>query len=118
MDFHSAPRSSGTRDQERRETTIVGVVDDVKQDAGWGAAARVVHRLRAGAQIPTIRRRSSCADRDDPSAQIDTLRTALREEDPALALDAVMTMDQRVGRSVARQRTYAVLLGGFALFAC
>jgi len=37
--------------------------------------------------------------------------------DPAIALDAVMTMDQRVGQSVARPRTYAVLLAGFAVVA-
>ena len=41
---------------------------------------------------------------DDPAAHVETLRTALREEDPTLALDAVMTMDQRVGRALSRPR--------------
>ena len=105
-------------DKERRETTIVGVVDDVKQDAPDGppqpelfiAYAQVLNTFNSQAFV--VLRTA-----DDPAAHIDTLRTALREEDPTLALDAVMTMDQRIGRSAARPRTYAVLLGGFAVFA-
>ena len=54
---------------------------------------------------------------DDPLAHVEALRTALREEDPTLALDAVMTMDQRVGDSLSRPRLYAVLFAGFAAFA-
>ena len=103
---------------EQRETTIVGVVDDLKQDAPDGppqpelfiayAQVRATYSSQAFVVLRTV---------DDPAAHIETLRTALREEDPTLALDAVMTMDQRIGRSAARPRTYAVLLGGFAVFA-
>jgi putative ABC transport system permease protein len=53
----------------------------------------------------------------DPLMYVEALRTAIREEDPALALDAVMTMDQRVGNSLSRPRLYAVLFLGFAAFA-
>jgi putative ABC transport system permease protein len=105
-------------EKERRETTIVGVVDDVKQDAPDGppqpelfiAYAQVLNSYNSQAFV--VLRTAN-----DPAAHIDTLRTALREEDPTLALDAVMTMDQRIGLSAARPRTYAVLLGGFAVFA-
>jgi putative ABC transport system permease protein len=105
-------------EKERRETTIVGVVDDVKQDAPDGppqpelfiAYAQVLNTFNSQAFV--VLRTAN-----DPAAHIDTLRTALREEDPTLALDAVMTMDQRIGLSAARPRTYAVLLGGFAVFA-
>jgi putative ABC transport system permease protein len=105
-------------EKERRETTIVGVVDDVKQDAPDGprqpelfiAYAQVLNTYNSQAFV--VLRTAN-----DPAAHIDTLRTALREEDPTLALDAVMTMDQRIGLSAARPRTYAVLLGGFAVFA-
>ena len=105
-------------DKEQRETTVVGVVDDVKQ--GAPDAAPQPELFIAYAQV--LNTYSSQAfvvlrTADDPAAHIETLRTALRDEDPALALDAVMTMDQRVGLSVARPRTYAVLLGGFAVFA-
>src|SRR5436189_2285813 len=54
---------------------------------------------------------------DDPAGYIEALRTTIREEDPALALDAIMTMDQRVGESLSRPRQYAVLFLGFAAFA-
>ena len=105
-------------DKQRRDTTVVGVVDDVKQDAPDGAPQPEM--FIAYAQVPVTYASQAFVvlrTADDPAAHIDTLRTALREEDPTLALDAVMTMDQRVGRSVARPRTYAVLLGGFAMFA-
>jgi ABC-type antimicrobial peptide transport system permease subunit len=45
------------------------------------------------------------------------LRSVTREEDPRIALDGVMSLDERVGRSLSRPRVYAVLLGGFAVFA-
>jgi putative ABC transport system permease protein len=103
---------------ERRETTVAGVVDDVKQDAPDAAAQPEMFLAFAQARTNYLSQafvvlRTS----DDPLAHVDSLRTALREEDPTLALDAVMTMDQRVGLSAARPRTYAMLLGGFAVFA-
>ena len=99
------------------EAVIVGVVDDVKQDAPDGAPQPEMFLAYAqvgrnfGSAFVVVR------TADDPASHVEMLRTALREEDPALALDAVMTMDQRISRSAARPRTYAVLLGGFALFA-
>jgi putative ABC transport system permease protein len=54
---------------------------------------------------------------DDPANHADAVRTAIREVDPALAVDAIMTMDQRIGTSLSRPRLYAVLFLGFAAFA-
>jgi ABC-type antimicrobial peptide transport system permease subunit len=54
---------------------------------------------------------------DDPLGHVEALRTAIREQEPTLALDAVMTMDERVGNSLSRPRLYAVLFLGFAAFA-
>ena len=45
------------------------------------------------------------------------MRGVVREQAPALALDSVMTMEERVISSLERPRFYAVLLGGFAGFA-
>jgi hypothetical protein len=53
----------------------------------------------------------------DPSAQIAALRTAVREQDPTLALDSIMTMEDRVATSLAKPRLYAMLLIGFAVAA-
>jgi putative ABC transport system permease protein len=99
--------------------TIVGVVDDLKQDAVDGApqpelfiSLAQLDRANLGESSIVVVRTAG-----DPVRYVDVLRTAIREEDPAIALDAVMTMDQRVGESLARPRTYAVLFGGFAVFA-
>jgi ABC-type antimicrobial peptide transport system permease subunit len=45
------------------------------------------------------------------------LRQAVRELAPTVALDSVMTMDERLLGNLARPRLYAVVLGGFAAFA-
>ncbi len=105
-------------EKERIDTTIVGVVDDVKQDAPDGALQPEL--FLAYAQVPNTYASQAFVvlrTADDPAAHVETLRTALHEEDPTLALDAVMTMDERVGRSAARPRAYVSLLGGFAVFA-
>jgi putative ABC transport system permease protein len=53
----------------------------------------------------------------DPLPYASILRDLVKQEAPALALDSVMTMDDRVMTSLARPRTYALLLAGFAAFA-
>ena len=113
------------KDGVAQETTIVGVVDDVKQEGPDGAPqpelflayAQVVGRSLSGSAGNASQAFLVMRTEDDPVRHVETVRTALREEDPALAIDSVMTMDERIGRSVARPRTYAVLLGGFAVFA-
>lgn len=103
----------------RVEAFIVGVVDDLKQDrpgdppqAEMFVPFAQMPGVSLGPQAYVMARTT-----DDPARHIEALRTALREEDPTLALDAVMTMDQRVGASLARPRMYAVLFVGFAGFA-
>jgi predicted permease len=100
-------------------TTIVGVVDDVKQDAPDGAAQPEM--FVAHAQLPGVNLGAEAfvilRTAGDPTSYVDTLSMLVREQDPALAVDSVMTMEQRVGASLSRPRTYAVLLGGFSMFA-
>jgi putative ABC transport system permease protein len=55
--------------------------------------------------------------RDDPSPLASTLRPLIRQHAPSLVLDSVMTMEDRLMASLARPRTYAVMLVGFAVFA-
>ncbi len=45
------------------------------------------------------------------------LRTVVREQDPAVPIDSIMTMEERVTTSLAKPRLYAVLLAGFAISA-
>jgi ABC-type antimicrobial peptide transport system permease subunit len=46
----------------------------------------------------------------DPTAFAPALRRIVREAEPAVALDSVMTMDDRVLTNLARPRLYAVVL--------
>jgi ABC-type antimicrobial peptide transport system permease subunit len=41
----------------------------------------------------------------------------VREADPSLVAESIVTMDERLLTTLARPRLYAVLLGGFAMFA-
>ncbi len=101
------------------EAFVVGVVDDMKQDRPDEPAQAEIYV--SFAQLPGVNHGGQAyvvaRTIDDPLAYIETLRTAIREEDPTIALDAVMTMDQRVGNSLSRPRLYAVLFVGFAVFA-
>jgi putative ABC transport system permease protein len=54
---------------------------------------------------------------DDPSSLAPMLPALIREHAPSLVVDSVMTMDDRLMESVAKPRTYAFVLVGFAVFA-
>ena len=99
--------------------TIVGIVDDVKQGTPDGAPQPEM--FVAFAQLPGVNFGFETflvlRTVDDPAAYVETIRTVVREQDPSLAVDSVMTMDERVGASLSRPRTYAVLLVGFAVCA-
>ena len=51
------------------------------------------------------------------TAFVPQLRAIVHDLDPSVALDSVGTMEQRLLRNLARPRLYAVMLGGFAIFA-
>jgi len=98
---------------------IVGVVDDVRTnrltDPPQPEIYMTYHQVDAGLDddAPAIVVRTT----GDPSDLTQTLRSLVLEQDPTLALQSVMTMDARVGSSLARPRLYSVLLGAFASFA-
>jgi putative ABC transport system permease protein len=112
----------------RREWEVVGVVDDVRQGGLSGVAPAAFGGVADPPQPEmffTYRQWTSNVSElvyvirggANSAALTPMLRAILREEDPSLAIDSVMTMEDRVMHSLARPRTYAVLLGGFALFA-
>ena len=105
--------------REKVDAIIVGVVDDLKQDrpgdppqpemfVSW----EQMLGNNYGSQLFIVARTAG-----DPAPFVEALRTSLQEEDPAIPLDAVMTMDQRIGESMSRPRMYAALFIGFAVFA-
>lgn len=99
--------------------TIVGVSDDMRQDSVDAPDQPEMFVAIAQVTTPQVGQAAIVVVRtiDDPAPYVETLRGVVREEDPRIALDGVMTLEQRVGDSVSKPRTYAVLLAGFALFA-
>jgi hypothetical protein len=123
--FHIPQRGgrAGLRFRDTRtDWEVVGVVDDMRQDS---VDAPLQPELFASfAQIAPEGIRNLNVDpilvirtAADPASYVPTLRTLVREEAPASALDSVMTMEDRVMTSLARPRLYAVVLVGFAVFA-
>ena len=112
----------------RSEWEVVGIVDDLRQGGLSGVAPAAFGGIADPPQPEmffTYRQWTSNVSElvyvirtsADPSTMTPALRSILREEDPSLAIDSVMTMEDRLMHSLARPRTYAILVGGFALFA-
>lgn len=103
----------------RNTWTVAGVVENIAHRGVTDAAQPeiyVSYRQLAGGfafDWPMVLIRSA----GDPRDLVAPLRAAVRDADPALALESVMTMEDRVRESLARPRLYALLLGGFAAFA-
>jgi predicted permease len=98
---------------------VVGIVDDMRQGS-------VSDPLQPELFLPA--RQVGCANAmstaifvvraaGDPGPYAPTLRALVREHEPTLAVDSVMTMEARVMTALAKPRLYAVVLAGFAVFA-
>jgi hypothetical protein len=74
-------------------------------------SAEAAHGFRLKPRVATM------MTTDDPMVHVPALRTAVREQDPAVPIDSIMTMQERVATSLAKPRLYAVLLTGFAISA-
>ncbi len=112
---------------ERGSWEVVGVIEDMKQ-GGLDRAGMIVPT--ADTQQPEMfssYRQLGAAltnsiflivrTTDDPTALTPTLRALVREQASSLVLDSIKTMDDRLMASLAKPRTYAFVLAGFALFA-
>jgi predicted permease len=103
----------------RIEWQVVGVVGDMRQ--GAITDPQVPELFVTYRQVADAWRQSSIyfviRMAGEPSSQIGALRAAVREQDPTMALDSIMTMQERLATSLAKPRLYALLLGGFAIAA-
>jgi putative ABC transport system permease protein len=105
--------------QGRPDGDVVGLVEDMRQADITDAPAAEVFvsyrqmpaRLANGPMVLAMR------TTDDPIAHVSAMRSAVREQDPSIALDSIMTMEERVATSLAKPRLYALLLAGFAVAA-
>jgi putative ABC transport system permease protein len=97
---------------------IVGIVGDIVEGATDAPVQPEVFvgagQLRDGiaTETPIVLARTA----GDPAALVPTLRTIVREVDPAIPLQRTMTMEERLVTSLARPRLYALLVGVFAVF--
>ena len=105
--------------QGRRGADVVGIVDDMRQgDVTDAPAAEVFISYR---QLPDRVVSSPMVfvvrTSDDPMSHVAMLRTAVSERDPTVAIDSILTMDDRLAASLGKPRLYVLLLSGLALAA-
>src|SRR5581483_3569286 len=86
-----------------------GDVTDPEQPEVFESYRQVYDSQRAPEPVFVVRTAA------DPAAYTPSLRALLREQDGAVPLDSVMTMEDRIATSLGTPRTYAVLFGGFAV---
>jgi putative ABC transport system permease protein len=108
------------------EWEIVGVVDDMKQ-GGLQTAGFVSTADTAQPEMFSSYRQFGAMRLDtvffvlrtsgEPSALATAVRAIVRQQAPALVLDSVMAMDDRLMSSLARPRAYTFVLRGVAAFA-
>ena len=110
----------------KAEWEIVGVVEDMKQGGlqtgGFVATtdAAQPEMFSSYRQFGEMRVESVfflARAHSDPSHLVPSIRTLVREQAPALVLDSVMTMEERVMASLSRPRAYALVVGVMAAFA-
>jgi predicted permease len=103
----------------RPDATVVGVVDDMRQ--GDVLDPQTAEMFVSYRQTPAWLQRGSMVfvvrTAGDPIAALPMLRTAVHEQDPDVALDSAMTMEERLTTSLAKPRLYALLLTGLAVAA-
>lgn len=104
---------------ENVEATVIGVIDDVRYLAAADSIRPEMYYSyrQFGGRVPVPVATLLVRSGGDPRALASTLRSVVREADSGLVPDAVATMDDQMLTSIARPRLYAILLGGFALFA-
>ena len=113
------PMAAGYQDDDGTQATVIGVVDDVRYltaaDVSQPEMYFSYRQMKGRLTVPVITLLVRATG--DPAALGATLRAAVRNADDGLVPDAVMTLEDRMVRSLARPRLYAILLGGFAGFA-
>jgi putative ABC transport system permease protein len=91
---------------------IVGVVSDVRHSALTADAPPTFYTPLAQGASPFF---TLVVRAEEPqAAALAAVRTAIRDADPDLPIDAVASLDELLSRSTAEPRFYATMLGAFA----
>lgn len=99
-------------DNERlRSFEVVGIARNVKF-TGWNAESEPTYYLPA-TQAPFQAMTILVRTRNDPSAVVPALRTAVQTIDPTLPVTNISTLDQIVSDSIAQPRLNMLLMGLF-----
>jgi putative ABC transport system permease protein len=124
LGFHIAPhgpRAGGIRFADANaDWEVVGVIEDMRQDLDSPPQPEIFASIK---QITTATTNVGfdpilvIRTAGDPTTYVSTLRSLVREQSAALALDSVMTLEDRVTTSLARPRLYAVVLSWFGVSA-
>ena len=103
----------------REHWEVIGVVDDIRHRGVTEPAEPEVYVYRARADLssyssaPTFIVRTS----GDPLKPAASIRAIVKQQDPLLTIDSMMTMEERVMAGLARPRLYTILLVAFAALA-
>lgn len=115
------PRAGGIRfADEHADWEVVGVVDDMRQDVDSPLQPEIfasIKQITTGSTNLSFDPILVIRTAADPTTYVSTLHRLVQEQAPALALDSVMTMKDRVMTSLAKPRLYAVVLAWFGVFA-
>jgi len=115
------PRAGGLRfPDDHSDWEVIGVVDDMRPDSVdsplqpevFASFKQLVPAAMRNFDPILVVRTTT-----DPTTYVSRLRSLVHEQAPALALDSVMTMEDRVMTSLEKPRAYAVVLAWFSAFA-
>lgn len=101
------------------DSAVVGIVDNVRHRGATDSPQPEIYFcfLQRQNGYSSTQAYLVLRSQSDPDLLATTLKTTVNSLDKTLALDSIMTMEDRVWDSLAEPRLYAVLLGGFAFFA-
>jgi putative ABC transport system permease protein len=98
---------------------VIGVVDDVRHRGVTAPVEPEVYLYRERGDVRTYSSSPTFIVRSagDPMRLASSLGAIVRQQDPLLTVDSVMTMEDRVMAGLARPRLYAILLAAFGALA-
>ena len=105
----------GGPDSQAPWMTVVGVIRDIHRADGMRAVRPELYM--SSQQFTSRTQQVLVRTSGDPMAIVPTVRAHVQTIDPELAVYAVSSLDQELGRTLARPRFQALLLGAFALVA-